>query len=89
MSGQLTERGRSQHLALGAALRKRYVQDLGFLPSTLDSEAVWVRSTNVPRTIQSAQSLIDGLFPAQGSSAPAVTAIHTMDEAHVRVRLGV
>lgn len=72
-------------MELGAALRMRYVEDLGLLPPALDNEAVWVRSTNVPRTIQSAQSLIDGLYPEpHGSAVANVTAVHMMDESEVR-----
>lgn len=54
MNGQLTQRGLDMHNALGQALRSRLVQDLNFLPAALDASQVWVRSTDVPRTVQSA-----------------------------------
>lgn len=70
-----------QHLRLGQALRARYVTELGFLPAEFDPTVVYLRSTDVPRTIQSAQSLIAGLFPdaATSSASVPVLTIHTMD----------
>lgn len=50
----------NQLRSIGAAHRKRYVEELGFIRST---EQFFSRSTNYARTIQSAQNYILGLFP--------------------------
>jgi len=54
-AGQLTDIGGNQHHILGGQLRSRYIDRFGFLQSELDPNEVWCRSTNVYRTIQSAQ----------------------------------
>jgi acid phosphatase len=66
IQNQLTAVGRDQHLALGSAMREKYVDRLGFLPKTLSSATLdqfFVRSTDLPRTKQSAQSFLIGLYP--------------------------
>ena len=55
MRGQLTSIGAAQHQALGASLRARYVDKLGFLSPQYEASEVYVRATDVPRTQQSAQ----------------------------------
>ncbi|EQC40636.1 hypothetical protein SDRG_01717 [Saprolegnia diclina VS20] len=58
-NGYLTARGVDQMIGKGRGLRERY---RAFLPSpTVDD--VYVRSTNVVRTIQSGQSVLHGMFP--------------------------
>ncbi|VDB95648.1 unnamed protein product [Peniophora sp. CBMAI 1063] len=62
--GELTDIGRASTLAFGTALRRLYVERLGFLPDVLnDSTSVYYRSTNMPRTIESLQQAIHGLYP--------------------------
>ncbi|KAJ3162679.1 hypothetical protein HDU86_003652 [Geranomyces michiganensis] len=64
--GQLTERGIQQLANLGAALRKVYVDLLGFLPEDINdstTNAVYVRATDSWRTKQSALALFAGLYP--------------------------
>lgn len=60
--GQLTAHGATQMYKLGEHLRKKYVEELYFLPAVPDdlAEAVYTRTTNVPRTIMSARSLLAG-----------------------------
>jgi len=62
--GDLTDVGRQSTHNLGAALRKLYVEKLGFLPDVVQNEAeVYLRSTNLPRTIESLQQVTHGLYP--------------------------
>jgi hypothetical protein len=45
--GQLTPRGSLQHQLLGASLRDIYVDKLKWLPETLNSSAIYARSTDL------------------------------------------
>lgn len=58
--GQLTNNGKHRHLELGRWLRNRY-RDL--LPTSYKSSDVYVRSTDVDRTLMSAESNLAGLYP--------------------------
>ncbi|KAM4731094.1 lysophosphatidic acid phosphatase type 6 [Anableps anableps] len=61
-SGQLTTLGMQQLYELGEKLRKRYIEETPFLSPTFTPTEVYVRSTNIIRTIESAKCLIAGLF---------------------------
>ncbi|KAG0029930.1 Lysophosphatidic acid phosphatase type 6 [Podila clonocystis] len=82
--GQLTPLGAWQHRTLGAALRDLYVEQLQFLPPIFDPQTVYIRSTDIWRTKQSAENLMAGLYGTQKDSsssdsvAPPVLQIHTL-----------
>ncbi|EMD34786.1 hypothetical protein CERSUDRAFT_86207 [Gelatoporia subvermispora B] len=62
--GELTDVGRESTYNLGSSLRELYVNKLGFLPDVVHSnDEVYFRSTNMPRTIESLQQVIHGLYP--------------------------
>ncbi|KAF4582557.1 hypothetical protein EYR38_002683 [Pleurotus pulmonarius] len=64
--GELTDVGRKSTFEYGAALRKLYVERLGFLPDKLlNAEQAYFRSTNMARTMESLQHIISGLYPAE------------------------
>lgn len=74
--GELTAVGQRAHFALGQRLRARYV-DTQFLPEAFDPKHVYVRSTDIDRTLASAVSQMAGLYPP--GSAP---------NSDVRIRYG-
>ena len=70
--GELTDRGRETTLALGQSIRKLYVEQLGFLPGTMDlksASGVTLRSTPIPRALESVQQAFTGLYPASSRAA--------------------
>ncbi|XP_061925052.1 lysophosphatidic acid phosphatase type 6 isoform X2 [Entelurus aequoreus] len=60
--GQLTTLGMQQLYELGKRLRRRYIEESPFLGATFSPTEVYVRSTNIVRTIESAKCLVAGLF---------------------------
>ena len=78
-SGQLTDQGAEDLLKLGTWLRQRYVQKLAFLAPTYSEKdsKIYTISTNFARTIQSADSLLTGLYPQQNRSNAGSIPIHT------------
>ena len=61
-AGQLTDEGWKQSYDLGESLRSRYGHVLG-LGTSLDTDAVFVRSTNVKRCISTVEGVVMGMFP--------------------------
>ncbi len=65
--GELTCMGMRQHFLIGSELRQRYVVNQEVITAQFNESLVWLQSSDVNRTIMSAESQITGLFP-QGSS---------------------
>uniref|UniRef100_A0A0K0EA52 Acid phosphatase n=1 Tax=Strongyloides stercoralis TaxID=6248 RepID=A0A0K0EA52_STRER len=59
--GQLSDLGKIQLMNLGAWFKKRYINT--FVNETYKYREVYIRSTNVPRAIESAQSFTFGMYP--------------------------
>ncbi|KAL4497180.1 hypothetical protein ABPG72_019500 [Tetrahymena utriculariae] len=64
-SGELSLVGQRQLFYLGQLLNKDYIQDAKLLSAKYDPSEIYYRSTDVNRTIMSAQCLLAGLYPAQ------------------------
>eukprot|EP01134_Creolimax_fragrantissima_P002506 CFRG2506T1 len=80
--GQLTSRGYKMHILNGKMLRTEYV-DSGFV-TDLNPRDVYLRVDDAPRTLQSLQAIVEGMFPppeAPHSSIIPTIAIHSMDKA--------
>ncbi|MCJ8732318.1 hypothetical protein PDJAM_G00209960 [Pangasius djambal] len=72
--GQLTTLGMKQLYDLGLRLRRRYIQDMAFLSPYFNNKEVYIRSTNIVRTIESAKCLVAGLFQQQqADTVPILT----------------
>ncbi|KAJ2919021.1 hypothetical protein MD484_g1449, partial [Candolleomyces efflorescens] len=62
--GELTDLGRQSTYNFGLNLRRLYIGRLGFLPDKLENEnTVYFRTTNMPRTTESLQEIVYGLYP--------------------------
>jgi acid phosphatase len=62
--GMLTDRGRQTTFDLGTRLRRLYVDQLAFLPPTLqDADSFYLRATPIPRALESLQETFIGLYP--------------------------
>lgn len=76
--GELTDTGRETTYALGRRLRHLYVDQLQFMPSTInDADMIYLRATPIPRALESLQQTFWGMYPSKNRSPslPAVTII--------------
>lgn len=83
--GELTDEGRRSALNFGHAVRDIYVNRLGFLPDSIDANSgiAYFRSTYFPRTVDTLQQIIYGLWPNNkylNGSVPRVRMRHPSDE---------
>ncbi|XP_006815496.1 lysophosphatidic acid phosphatase type 6-like [Saccoglossus kowalevskii] len=82
LPGQLTAKGMRQLYELGLQLRKEYIQERGFLSHTYCPSEVYIRSTNIARTQESARSCIAGMYQESIPKPPDdPVVIYTDDEA--------
>ncbi|RCN44246.1 histidine acid phosphatase [Ancylostoma caninum] len=65
--GALTNKGIKRMYDLGQWLKERYIDDMKFLSPNNARYEVLIQSSNVPYTVESAQAVAAGLFPAEGS----------------------
>jgi lysosomal acid phosphatase len=63
--GELTLAGINQEYRLGLSLRKKYIDQYHLLPKNYDAKTMYVRSTDMNRTLMSASSFLLGLYPLQ------------------------
>lgn len=62
--GQLSKLGMDQEFQLGQSIRNLYINKLGFLPVNYNRTKVFVRSTDMDRTLMSAYCVLAGLYPS-------------------------
>ena len=63
--GSLTQKGANQHIQNGELFRTMYVDTAKFLSEKWDDKSVYVRSGDEIRLVESAQSILVGLYPPQ------------------------
>ena len=63
--GQLTVKGSLEMQRVGQQLRQRLIHQQHLLPPLLQPQLMYVRSTNISRTLHSAQNLLLGLYPPE------------------------
>ncbi|KAF9517796.1 hypothetical protein BS47DRAFT_1371232 [Hydnum rufescens UP504] len=85
MLGELTDLGRQSTLGIGTALHDIYVKRLNFLPDAIDATTgiIYLRSTAFPRTIESLQQVLHGIYPTGkflNGSVPRIRVRHPIDE---------
>ncbi|XP_048874507.1 lysophosphatidic acid phosphatase type 6 [Brienomyrus brachyistius] len=78
--GQLTSLGMQQLYDLGMRLRRSYIMDLPFLTASFSAAEVYVRSTNIMRTIESAKCLVAGLYQQKQDDAVPILTTDTENE---------
>lgn len=61
--GQLTDKGRENLFSLGRWFKHTYMDKHGLIPATFKKEQFHLRSTNMQRTLESLQSLMQGMYP--------------------------
>jgi lysosomal acid phosphatase len=61
--GQLTAQGMQQEYMLGLQMHKRYIQENHLLPEHYLANTMYVRSSDLNRTLMSAESFLLGLYP--------------------------
>ncbi|XP_044763019.1 prostatic acid phosphatase-like [Coccinella septempunctata] len=79
--GQLTNEGKEQQFQLGQWFRKRYAD---FMPAEYSEKDIYVRSTDVDRTLMSAEANLAGFYPPQKEFHPGLAwqpiPVHTIEE---------
>lgn len=83
--GMLTDRGRETTFDLGTRLRRLYVDQLHFLPPTIqDTDSLYLRATPIPRALESMQEAFSGLYPrharAPNFDPPTILTRNNSDE---------
>ncbi|KAF4632382.1 hypothetical protein G7Y89_g5737 [Cudoniella acicularis] len=80
--GELTDKGRETTHELGRRLRHLYVDQLGFLPSTInDADMFYLRATPIPRALDSLQQTFWGMYPSKYRSPSLPPTIRTIKPA--------
>eukprot|EP00200_Dunaliella_tertiolecta_P002707 CAMPEP_0202357266 /NCGR_PEP_ID=MMETSP1126-20121109/11362_1 /ASSEMBLY_ACC=CAM_ASM_000457 /TAXON_ID=3047 /ORGANISM="Dunaliella tertiolecta, Strain CCMP1320" /LENGTH=445 /DNA_ID=CAMNT_0048950113 /DNA_START=101 /DNA_END=1438 /DNA_ORIENTATION=- len=78
--GQLTTQGQLQALDFGQWLRKRYIEELGFLPPQYKEGMLHARTTNFQRTALTLAGVLTGLLGDTGGKAIPVVTSSDVDE---------
>uniref|UniRef100_A0AC34RKL2 Histidine-type phosphatase n=1 Tax=Panagrolaimus sp. JU765 TaxID=591449 RepID=A0AC34RKL2_9BILA len=82
--GELTPLGLEQSFTKGLIIRQRYVRDLKLISPIYDSKQIFVRSTNVDRTLLSASAVLDGIY-YDGEVEVPINSVHPLPAKTVNV----
>ena len=62
--GELTDQGRKSTLATGQSFRNLYVNQLKFMPESIQkNSSIYLRTTPIPRALESVQQAFTGMYP--------------------------
>lgn len=88
--GHLSPVGMQQEFQLGEKFRDRYVKQFHLLPEHYSAEEMFVRSSDIDRTLISAESVLLGLYPPgtgpSVSGKPALPASYQPVPIHTKPR---
>ena len=81
----MTDKGHETTLALGQRLRRLYVDQLEFMPKTIqDTNMIYLRASAIPRAVASLQQCFVGMYPASARatsfSPPTIISRTAADE---------
>lgn len=77
-NGELTKLGREQEKKLGELLRDKYINQSHLLSQKYNPNDLYIRSTNFPRTINSAEAILSGLYPLSDRPVQQQIPIYTL-----------
>ncbi len=72
--GQLTQAGELMCVELGKRIKRRYIDELGFLQENFDEKDLHIQSTKYPRARLSLERVLDGMFSNGAVSREALNA---------------
>lgn len=79
--GSLTHKGVMQHTHNGEMFRKLYIDTAKLLPEAWNDDVIYVRSGDQLRLIESAQALLNGLYPPNENSPHQKQQFDLLDDA--------
>ena len=69
--GELTDKGRETTWSLGRRLRHLYVDQLRFMPPSIENaDSIYLRATPIPRALESLQQTFWGMYPSSTRATP-------------------
>ncbi|EYC44342.1 hypothetical protein Y032_0464g1928 [Ancylostoma ceylanicum] len=83
--GALTNKGIKKMYDLGRWLRDRYIEDMKFLSPNNARYEVLIQSSKEPYTVESAQAVAAGLFPAEGNRVWADEGLNAWQPFYIHV----
>src|SRR5579872_3276163 len=76
--GKLTAIGLKQEYNLGSQLRNKYINQYHLLSNQYSKDTLYVRSTDMDRTILSAKSFLAGLYPSTTQKNLSLIPVNTV-----------
>lgn len=78
--GELTPQGKKKLHKMGEELRLKYVRDYQLLPETYQPKTMLVRSSSIERAIESAEGVLQGLYPDVPTKRQTILEVQTTEK---------